>query len=149
MTDFWELAVETYLAMDRSLFLNPQYVIGEPGRWEASADFLALDFQDNRAWMIEVTKAPGKGLLKKIVDFEVEYEKRIRSQLTEDKVINREKDASEWKIGLWIFAPEKFKLRLETLATSQKVKEKFLFTPLAEAIADDAWDKRYRVPRKL
>jgi hypothetical protein len=148
MTDFWELGVETYLAMDRSLFLNPQYVIGEPGKWEASADFLGLDFRDNRAWMIEVTKAPGKGLLKKFSDFKAEYETRIRSQLTEDKVIDREKDASEWRIGLWIFAPEKFRSRLETLATSHEVAE-FLFTPLADVIADDAWDKRYRVPHKL
>ncbi len=31
MADFWEEAVETYLAIDRGVFLNPQYLIGEPG----------------------------------------------------------------------------------------------------------------------
>ena len=34
--DIWEQAVETYLCMDRGLFLNPQYLIGTPGVWELS-----------------------------------------------------------------------------------------------------------------
>jgi hypothetical protein len=50
-----EQAVETYLAIDRGLFLNPQYLIGTPGEWEANPDFLAICFPDKTVWMVEVT----------------------------------------------------------------------------------------------
>jgi hypothetical protein len=49
MADIREQAVKIYLAMDRGLFLNPQYLIGTPGEWEANPDFLALEFPEGRA----------------------------------------------------------------------------------------------------
>ena len=58
MADIWEQAVEIYLAMDRGLFLNPQYLIGTPMYGKPIQTFLLLEFPERRAWMIEVTKAP-------------------------------------------------------------------------------------------
>ncbi len=79
----WEQAVETYLSINRGIFLNPQYLIGQPGVWEANPDFLALDFPAKTAWMVEVTISP-TGLYIKISNFEAEYAPRIREQLARE-----------------------------------------------------------------
>src|SRR5208337_815692 len=106
----WEQAVETYLAIDRGVFLNPQYLIGEPGVWEANPDFLALSFPDKTVWMVEVTKAPRHSLFQKISSFEVDYAPRIRDQLVRHTVIPSD---GPWEIGLWLFVPRDWQADME------------------------------------
>jgi len=140
--DIWEQAVETYLAMDRGLFLNPQYLIGTPNVWEANPDFMALAFPEKTAWMVEVTKRPRVSLFNKIRDFEKEYFPRIRHQLQGMDVIH-DGVAAEWKIGLWIFAP---KMELEKLKSkAQKCSvQNYRFTSLEETLDPSAWNTRFR-----
>ncbi|MCR6733392.1 MAG: hypothetical protein NVV83_04560 [Afipia sp.] len=57
---FWEQAVENYLKADRGMFLNGQYLIGEPNGWKAEPDFLAINFPNNEIWVVEVTASAGK-----------------------------------------------------------------------------------------
>src|SRR5580658_7920304 len=97
--DILELAVETYLAADRGVFLNPDYLVGTANVWEARADFLALDFPNRQAWMVEVTKAPK--LSDKINKFDGEYATRIMEQLEKNQRIRVGSAADEWQIGLW------------------------------------------------
>jgi hypothetical protein len=145
--DIWERAVETYLTIDRGLFLNPQYLIGAPNDWNACADLLAVEFCKRHAWMVEVTTAPGYRLFSKIKAFENEYVCRIRSQLERHKVITNE--TSAWVIGLWIFAPRErldyVKRRLDGAGiVTNRV------TCLEETVALDAetkgkvWNSRFR-----
>lgn len=136
--DFWEQAVETFLTIDRGLFVNPQYVIGKPGSWEASADFLALEFPASQAWMVEVTRSPGPGLKAKVVSFANDYEHRIRSQLERHLV---KPSAEEWDIGLWLFAPN----QAQKTVTSwmKETGKKFRFTALELTTFPD-WDSRWR-----
>jgi hypothetical protein len=143
MADIWEQAVEIYLAMDRGLFLNPQYLIGTPGVWEANPDFLALEFPDRRAWMVEVTKAPRLSLFNKIRAFEGDYVRRIKEQLEKHKVILSKSPADEWAIGLWVFAPEKTLADLKSRMRDVGVKTSEV-TALEDTLAPSAWDSRFR-----
>ena len=140
--DFWEQAVETYLAIDRGLFLNPQYLIGTPGEWEANPDFLAVAFPDSTVWMVEVTKSPRGSLFGKIDNFEREYARRIKEQLRKHLVIRGDEAWAEWAIGLWIFAPATALPKLEDRMGAAGV-QKWLVTPLEKTIAP-AWDDRFR-----
>jgi hypothetical protein len=99
----YEQLVETYLAMDTGLFLNPQYSVCD-SKWEACVDFLAICFREKTAWMVEVTRGYGR-LNSKIAEFGRDYEPRIRAQLISDKVIFKGV-ADDWKIGFWAFVPE-------------------------------------------
>ena len=101
--NIWEQAVETYLAIDRGLFLNSQYLIGTPGEWEAYPDFLAICFPDKTAWMVEVTTR-AIGLNHKINEFAV-YAKRIQDQLVRHCVIPV--GGGDWKLRFWAFVPER------------------------------------------
>jgi hypothetical protein len=139
---FWEQATETYLAIDRGLFLNPQYLIGTPGRWEANPDFLAINFPENIVWMVEVTKAPSKRLFGKIDQFEQEYVPRIKDQLLQHRVIRGENPWDEWVVGLWVFVPAAAKRKLEDRMQSAGVP-KFQVTPLEETTFPP-WDERFR-----
>jgi hypothetical protein len=143
MADIWEQAVETYLAMDRGLFLNPQYLIGTPGVWEANPDFLALEFPERRAWMVEVTKTPGLSLFNKIKEFEDKYVQRIKEQLEKHKVIPSESPGNECAIGLWVFAPEKALPNVKTRMRDAGVKTSEV-TTLEETLAPSVWDSRFR-----
>jgi hypothetical protein len=143
MPDIWEQAVETYLAMDRGIFLNPQYLIGEPNVWEANPDFLALEFPEKRVWMVEVTKAPRVGLFDKIKKFEVDYAPRIKAQLEIHKVVQSESEIGGWAIGLWIFAPQATLASLETRMLTAAVKARKV-TALEDTLAPSAWDFRFR-----
>ncbi len=96
---FWEQAVETYLTLDCGLFLNPQYLIGEPKIWEACPDFLAISFPENMVWVVEVTKAPRPRLFNNMKIFETEYSPRIKEQLVRHKVIRDEGADEIWGIG--------------------------------------------------
>jgi len=136
---FWEQAVETYLAIDRGVFLNPQYLIGEPGIWEANTDFLALCFPDKTAWMVEVTKTPSSRLFGKLSTFEIDYSPRIRDQLTRHAVITAE---SRWDIGLWLFVPRDWQTRIKERSREANIG-KFLVTPL-EDTTFPSWDQRFR-----
>jgi hypothetical protein len=102
---FWEQAVETYLAVDRGLFLNPQYLVGEEKGWQANPDFLAICFPDSLVWMVEVTKAPSSKLSWKIANFRSEFIPRIHDQMTRHRVI-RDEPAVSWSFGFWAFVPK-------------------------------------------
>ena len=143
MSDIWEQAVEIYLAMDRGIFLNPQYLIGTPGVWEANPDFLALEFPERRAWMVEVTKAPRARLFDKIKAFEGEYVPRIREQLVTHKVVPSESTIDDWAIGLWVFAPERTIAKLDGCMVAAGVKMPKV-TPLEDTMKPSAWDDRFR-----
>jgi hypothetical protein len=138
----WEQAVETFLTIDRGLFLNPQYLVGEPGKWEANPDFLALCFPDNAAWMVEVTKAPRGSLFNKISLFERDYAPTIRGQLVQHQVIREENSELKWTVGLWIFAPAEWKPKLEDKLRAASVG-KFRVTSL-EDTTFPSWDARFR-----
>lgn len=102
--DIWEQAVEIYLALDRGLFLNPEYLVGTPGEWEGYPDFVAICFPEKTAWMVEVTRA-ARGLGRKISEFSKDYSTRIREQLIRHQVIPPH-DA-DWKFGFWAFVPSR------------------------------------------
>jgi hypothetical protein len=140
--EMWEQAVEKYLALDRGLFLNPQYLIGEPGVWEANPDFLAISFPENMVWMVEVTKTPGPRLFGKVSSFEQDYSWRIREQLVGHKIIREAEGPSSWTIGLWIFAPSVDLPKLEGKATQAGLLN-YKATALEDTIKP-AWDKRFR-----
>jgi len=139
----WELAVAEYLAHDRGVFLNPQYLIGTPNEWEAYADFLALDFPKRQAWMVEVTTAPGRKIFAKISQFQSEYAPRIRVQLKNSQVIKGENPECEWTIGLWVFAPgaslTKIQSRMDVACIQPSV-----VTALLDTLAPSAWSDRFR-----
>jgi hypothetical protein len=126
----WELAVETYLAHDRGLFLNPQYWVGEPGVWDAYPDFVAINFPDSIAWMVEVTTSPRESLFAKIRQFENKYVPRIKEQLLKYRVIRTNEPG--WTIGLWIFAPSKRREVLDRQLRAGGV-QKFQLAPLEDA----------------
>ena len=140
--DIWEQAVETYLALDRGMFLNPEYLVGTPNLWESYADFLALDFPNRRVWMVEVTKAPRTGLFAKINAFNEEYAPKIREQLQRLNVISGD-DPDGWTIGLWVFAPgttvASLKNRLQTAGVQMAD-----VTALEDTLAPSAWEHRFR-----
>lgn len=140
MPDIWEQAVETYLAMDRALFLNPQYVIGTPGEWEASADFLALVFLESAAWMVEVTKRPAGGLFNKISEFEEHYAPRISQQLKAAQIVPVGK--TEWKIGFWVFSPKNTEAQIKARMAKAEVRYPN-FTPLESTLDPGAWNDRF------
>jgi hypothetical protein len=129
--------------MDRGLFLNPQYLIGTPGVWEANPDFLALEFPEGRVWMVEVTKGPRINLLNKIRTFESDYAPRIKEQLEKHKVVHSESHANEWAIGLWVFAPQTALTNLESRIQAAGVKTSKV-TALEDTMAPSAWDSRFR-----
>ncbi len=139
---FWEQAVETYLALDRGLFLNPQYLIGEPGVWEANPDFLAINFPENMVWMVEVTKTPRVALFNKISGFEQDYSWRIREQLVRYKIIRDECNSHNWAIGFWVFAPMTDLPNLENRLKAGGVKS-YQATSLEETTFP-SWEKRFR-----
>jgi hypothetical protein len=143
MSDIWEDAVETYLAMDRGLLLNPQYLIKDDNNWEACPDFLAIEFHKDTAWMVEVTKSPRKVLFEKISDFKKDYVPRILSQLKTHKIIRDSDNLSDWKIGFWIFVPGK---DVETVKNEMEKAaiDPFEVTRLEDTLSPDAWSKRYR-----
>ncbi|MGO9848866.1 MAG: hypothetical protein ACLPKT_20380 [Methylocella sp.] len=138
--DIWEQAVETYLAMDRWLFLNPEYFIGEPKVWESYADFLAICVPDKTAWMVEVTKRAA-GLRDKIEKFSKDYEGRIRKQLITAQIIP-EGDTG-WKIGFWAFVPRDGCKETEDRLRKAALQV-FKVTALEETLEPSAWDKRFR-----
>jgi len=138
----WEQAVETYLALDRGLFLNPQYLIGEPGVWEASPDFLAISFPENVAWMVEVTKTPNARLFNKISAFEQDYSWRIREQLVRHRVVRDDGEFINWTIGFWMFAPAADLPNLKKRSKAAGVKS-YQTTPLEETTFP-SWEKRFR-----
>ncbi len=140
--DIWEQAVETYLATDRGLFLNPQYLIGTPGVWEANPDFLAIAFPDRAIWMVEVTKSPRGGLYGKIEAFEGEYAPKIRDQMQLHRVVHEENPWAEWSVGLWIFAPEAALSALEARISRGGV-QKWLTTSLESTLKPN-WEVRFR-----
>jgi hypothetical protein len=143
-SDIWEQAVETYLAIDRGLFLNPQYLIGTPNVWEANPDFLALVFPEKVAWMVEVTKAPRSALFDKVRDFERDYAPRIRDQLEKSGVIRRPQSGDDtWAIGLWVFAPEATLPRIQQ-AMERAGVHKHCVTALEETLKPSAWENRFR-----
>jgi len=137
--NIWEQAVESYLAIDRGLFLNPQYLIGTPGEWEANPDFLAICFPDKIVWMVEVTTR-AVGLNHKIKEF-ADYAKRIRAQLVRHSVIPEHSE--DWKLGFWAFVP---------VQNCEAVRNRFksasiglsLVTPLEETMKPSAWEDRFR-----
>jgi len=139
---FWEQAVETYLALDRGLFLNPQYLIGEPGVWEAYPDFLAISFPENIVWMVEVTKTPSAGLFNKLSAFEKDYSWRIREQLVRHRIIRGEGDSINWTIGVWIVAPQAALPKLENRLKAAGVKS-YQVASLEETTFP-SWEKRFR-----
>ncbi len=132
----------TYLTWDRGLFVNPQYQIGEQKVWEASADFLALDFGTGEAWMVEVTRAPAR-LGNKIAQFEAEYAPRIEQQLIDHNVTCSQ---GKWKVGLWVFCPA----GRATESVIQRVQaaglhRRFKHTTTEETVAPGSgWDSRFR-----
>ena len=137
--NFWEQGVEIYLAIDRGVFISPQYLIGEPKGWKAYADFLALSFPDRTAWMVEVTTNPAKKLSDKVSQFEAEYSPRIRNQLVEHKVLSAD---AGWQIGLWPFVPEAWEAQVEEWLRKANVA-KYRVTTLNNAVFPD-WDSRFR-----
>ncbi len=137
----WEQLVETYLAIDRGCFLNPQYIVEGPEKWRAEPDFLAVNFPDNEVWMVEVTKAP-YGLKGKISEFEKDYIPKIREQLIRHRVI-RDIDADpKWTFGFWIFTIEKEKSWVEGALSAACIATSRV-TALEE-IAFPKWEMRYR-----
>jgi hypothetical protein len=137
--NIWEQALERYLAMDRGLFLNPQYLIGTPGEWEANPDFLAICFRDKTVWMVEVT-ARAVGLNHKIEQF-AEYANRIWAQLIGHCVISEH--CEDWQFGFWAFVPER---NCKAVRARFKLAgiELSLATPLEETMKPSSWEMRIR-----
>jgi hypothetical protein len=129
--------------MDRGMFLNPQYLVGEPSVWTANPDFLALEFPERRAWMVEVSKYPQASLFNKIKMFKEEYVHRIRAQLENHKVLQRESSADDWSIGLWIFVPQTALAGLERRMQAADVEPRKV-TALEDTLAPSAWGSRFR-----
>ena len=136
----WQQAVETYLAIDRGLFLNPQYLIGMPGEWEAYPDFVAICFPDKIVWMVEVTTM-AVGLNHQIAKFSLEYKCRIRAQLIRHLVISERSE--HWKFGFWAFVPEHNCEAVRTRLKSAGV-ELSLVTPLEDTMKPSFWEARFR-----
>ena len=109
--DIYEEIVGSYLTIDRGLFLNGQYLVGEQGEWEAYPDFLAISFPENAVWVVEVTKTPGRGLINVINNFQQEYVPRIQDQLVRHRVIRD--DIAAWGIGLWIFSRAQYQANID------------------------------------
>ena len=129
MADVWEQIVETYLASNRGMFLNPQYLVGEKGNGVVSR-LLALDFPAKEAWMVEVTKTPREKLLGKIDQFTADLLPRIRDQLVRNEVILAD---AHWGIGCWVFTPRAWETRVkERMERAHIVK--YLVTPLEDAV---------------
>ena len=137
--DFWELAVQRYIARDRGVFFSSQYLVGERNGWKGEPDFLAIDFEARLIWFVEVTTYPRKSLLGKLDIFAAEYKPLILDQLTRHKVIK-----DEFQFGIWIFAHEAAKkhiLKYEDQLKKEKVVLRF--TSLNEAVfpTDDPYRK--------
>lgn len=140
--DIWEQAVENYLATDRGLFLNPQYLVGKPGEWEAVPDFLAVAFPDSAVWMVEVTKAPKGRLFGKFDAFEKDYVPRIKEQMQTHLVVRGDDPWSQWTVGLWVFAPAATLPGVKSRMDSAGVQKK-LTTALEDTLIPN-WDVRFR-----
>jgi hypothetical protein len=68
--DLYEDAVESYLTICERCAVIPQVPIlkdqeGQP--WEAYPDFLALNFGQQQAWIVEVTKSRNWGSVKNLI----------------------------------------------------------------------------------
>lgn len=140
---FWEQAVEVYLTLDRGLFLNSQYLVGEPNEWNSDIDFLALRFPESEVWMVEVTKAdPSNSLFPKITNFDEHYVPRIKGQLVEKEVIREQDPWTKWRIGLWVFVRDVYtaKTRMH-LERSGVIGHRI--TRL-EDVSFPSWDDRFR-----
>jgi hypothetical protein len=125
-----ETVVRLYLTTKRSVFVNPQYLLGTPINY-IEIDFLALDFLKQQAWMVEVTSAPR--LEGKMSKFEIVYAPKIRDQLTQHRVI----PAGGWAIGLWLFVPQSEVLEQERLMLKHGIQLR-----CATAL-EDMWPVRY------
>jgi hypothetical protein len=136
----YEQLVETYLCLDRSLFVNSQYLVGEHKIWEAYPDFLAIDFLKSQIWMVEVSKAPQGKMFEKIRHFETDYVHRIARQLAVHRVIRD--DLSEWQVGFWAFVPKAEEAATRSRFVTANVPH-YEVTPLEE-IFFPSWDKRFR-----
>jgi len=138
--DIWEQAVETYLAIDRGLFLNPEYLVGTPGEWEGYPDFLAICFPEKTAWMVEVTRA-AKGLSRKISEFSKDYSSRIQEQLVRHQVIPP--GDTDWKCGFWAFVPKQDCEDVRSRLRNANVQYSEV-TALEETLDPTAWNRRFR-----
>ena len=135
----YEQIVEIYLAMKRDVFLHPQYPVG--GKvWGAAPDFVAIEFLEKTAWMVEVTRSRAR-LGDKIAQFNGEYEPRIRQQLIMERVIP-EGAVSDWKIGFWAFVPEWDCARVRKLFQKAAIAHSRA-EALENALSLSAWDRRF------
>jgi hypothetical protein len=110
--DFWEQVVENYLTLDRGVFVNPQYMIGDC-KWDAHPDLVAINFRDSEIWMIEVTIGDARGLIEKAVQFDREYIPRLQAQFLEHQIITDESAWKTWRIGMWAFVKMSEKVKVE------------------------------------
>jgi hypothetical protein len=137
----YEQVVETYLTMERDVFLHSQYPVGDKD-WNAAVDYLAIFFRKKIAWMVEVTRSRGS-FDSKISEFVRDYEPRIREQLISDKIIPNEAIAG-WQVGFWAFVPEWDVERIRNFFKQAGV-QLYEVTPLDHALSLSAWD--YRFPK--
>ena len=81
----------------RSVFVCPQYEIDKRS---ACPDFVALDFESKKVWVVEVSgdDMPDK-LLKKVLDRENQWFKRLKRELQQSKVVN---DSWDFQVMLYI-----------------------------------------------
>ena len=100
--DIWEELVLDYLTLDRRVFVQPQYGLGD-NTWAASLDFLALDFAKKTIWVCEVSGG-SSGFDAKCAQFTDEYMPRIRHELRQTAPML---DLDNWTFGMWLFVPNK------------------------------------------
>ncbi len=80
-----------------NVFVCPQYDIG--GGW-ASPDFVALDFEGKKVWVVEVSgDARADNLLRKVRDRENQWFERLRRTLGQSKVVD---DSWDFQVMLYI-----------------------------------------------
>src|SRR6476646_4632263 len=131
--DFYEMAIMSYIATDRSTFLVPQYDIEEGNQSWASLDFLGINCKRKKVYIVEVNSSANiRGLFDKVEEmFETgKHVERLRKQIHED--YGGEFD--EWPMHVAVFARERETKTFENLLGTTTLKEKVHVFQIEECI---------------
>jgi hypothetical protein len=98
--EVFEELVMWHLTCNHRVFVCPQYqILGEHGLW-SMPDFVALDFEQRKVSVVEVSAAswPG-GLLRKVLDRQTQWIEKLRNQLRQSGVAD---DSWDFQVILYI-----------------------------------------------
>ena len=99
--DIFEQMAMGYLTKNGRVFVSPQYSIDRD--WSCP-DFVALDFERKRVWVVEVSAAwDVKGLASKVNDCERQWMSRLRDQLRQKGILGVD---DGWSEGIMVFIRE-------------------------------------------